>query len=184
MRPGPSRSGSCTWVSCPPFAEGLSAIGDRGEPIEGQAQTAQRFLLGYFRTPFSPLPSGGILATGSAPLPAAVIISRASAIRCSDRGPPLMTEGIALTSHARVNEDVVFRDLEGELVLLNLKTGVYFGIDPIGTRIWHLMQEHRSLREIRDALLEEYEVTKRQCEDDLLRFVGLLREKDLIEVRP
>jgi hypothetical protein len=95
-----------------------------------------------------------------------------------------MTEGIALTSHARVNEDVVFRDLEGELVLLNLKTGVYFGIDPIGTRIWHLMQEHRSLREIRDALLEEYEVTKRQCEDDLLRFVGLLREKDLIEVRP
>lgn len=95
-----------------------------------------------------------------------------------------MTDRVALTCKARVKEDAVFRDLGGEIVLLNLKTGVYFGLDPIGTRIWHLIQEHRSLREIRDALLEEYEVTKRQCEDDLLRFVGLLREKDLIEVRP
>ncbi len=94
-----------------------------------------------------------------------------------------MTEEIALTSRARVNEDVVFRDLEGEIVLLNLKSGVYFGLDPIGTRIWHLMREHRSLQEIRDALLEEYEVAKGQCEDDLLRFVGTLQERELIEVR-
>ncbi len=95
-----------------------------------------------------------------------------------------MTDRLALTCKARVNEDVVFRDLEGEAVLLNLKSGVYFGLDPIGTRIWHLIQEHRPLKEIRDALLEEYEVTRHQCEDDLLEFVGMLREKELIEVHP
>lgn len=94
-----------------------------------------------------------------------------------------MTDRLALTCKARVNEDVVFRDLEGEAVLLNLNTGVYFGLDPVGTQIWHLIQADRSLREIRDALLDEYEVTKSQCEDDLLGFVGLLQEKELIEVR-
>ena len=93
-----------------------------------------------------------------------------------------MAAKITLSSHVRVNKDVVFRDLEGEVVLLNLKAGVYFGLDPIGTRIWHLMQEHPSLQEVLDAMVEEYEVRKGQCEHDLLRFAGLLQEKDLIEV--
>lgn len=97
--------------------------------------------------------------------------------------PPPMMDRLALTSHARVNGDVVFRDLGGEAVLLNLKTGIYFGLDPVGTRIWHLIQDHRSFQEIRDALTEEYEVTKGQCEDDLRRFVGLLQARELIEVR-
>jgi hypothetical protein len=94
-----------------------------------------------------------------------------------------MTEGIPLTSHACANKDVVFRDLEGEMVLLNLKTGVYFGLDATGTKIWHLIQAQRSLQEIRDALLEEYEVEQARCEDDLLKFIGQLQERDLIEVR-
>ncbi len=95
-----------------------------------------------------------------------------------------MAEAIALTSHAHPNDDVVFRDLQGEMVLLNLKTGVYFGLDPIGTRIWHLIQERRSLQEIRDAVTQEYDVTKDQCERDLLKFVGELRERELVDVRP
>ncbi len=94
-----------------------------------------------------------------------------------------MTEAIALTSYTHPHEDVVFRDLEGEMVLLKLKTGIYFGLDAIGTRIWHLLQEHRSLQEIRDALMEDYEVEQGQCDDDLLRFVGQLREKELVELR-
>jgi hypothetical protein len=44
----------------------------------------------------------------------------------------------------RICDDVVFHDLQGELVLLNLKTGVYFGLDSVGTRIWHLIREHGS----------------------------------------
>ncbi len=95
-----------------------------------------------------------------------------------------MLEAITLTSRALRNEDVVFRDLQGEMVLLNLKTGVYFGLDPVGTRIWHLIQEGRSLQEIRDAVMQEYDVTKDQCEQDLLRFVGQLRERELVDVRP
>ncbi|MBI2160000.1 MAG: PqqD family protein [Candidatus Rokubacteria bacterium] len=91
-------------------------------------------------------------------------------------------DAITLGSHVRIREDVVFRELQGEMVLLNLKTGVYFGLDPVGTRIWHLMQEPRSLQEILDALVGEYEVARARCQADLLTFVTRLREKELIEV--
>lgn len=90
--------------------------------------------------------------------------------------------GLALMSRARPGEDVVFRDLEGEIVLLNLKTGIYFGLNPMGTRIWHLLRAHESLQKVLDSLVEEYEVTKAQCEEDLLSFVAVLREKGLIEL--
>ncbi len=76
----------------------------------------------------------------------------------------------------------MFHDLQGELVLLNLKTGVYFGLDSVGTRIWHLLREHGSLQKVRDSLVEEYEVIEARCEHDLLNLVSLLRENGLLEV--
>ncbi len=93
-----------------------------------------------------------------------------------------MTERITLASRVRINEDVVFHDLQGEMVLLNLKTGVYFGLDPMGTRIWHLIHEANPLQEVLDSLLEEYEVMEAQCERELLGFVAQLRENELVEV--
>lgn len=46
-----------------------------------------------------------------------------------------MKEGIPLTSRVRIKADVLFRELGGELVVLNLKTGVYFDLDATGTTI-------------------------------------------------
>jgi len=82
----------------------------------------------------------------------------------------------------RICDDVLFHDLQGELVLLNLKTGVYFGLDCVGTRIWHLIREHGSLQKVRDSLLEEYAVTEARCEQDLLTLARRLRENGLLEV--
>jgi len=93
-----------------------------------------------------------------------------------------MAGDITLTSRVRVSDAVVSRDLEGESVLLHLTSGVYFGLDPVGTRIWHLLNEPRGLPDVLDALVDEYEVARGQCERDLLRFVGQLREKALVEV--
>lgn len=93
-----------------------------------------------------------------------------------------MKVGLLLTSRVRIRDDVLSRDLQGEQVILDLNTGVYFGLDPVGTRIWHLFQEHQPLQKVLDSLLEEYEVTETQCTQDLLRFVALLLEKKLVEV--
>jgi len=58
----------------------------------------------------------------------------------------------------RIADDVVFRDLAGESVLLNLSTGTYFGLDAIGTRLWHLVAEHGSSALVIETLLAEYDV--------------------------
>ncbi len=93
-----------------------------------------------------------------------------------------MKADVTLACRVRINDDVVFRDLQGEAAILHLKTGVFFGLDPVGTRTWHLMREHRSLQEVLAALLNEYDVAEDRCEQDLLRFVVDLQGNDLVRV--
>lgn len=90
--------------------------------------------------------------------------------------------GVSLASSVRIPDDVVFHDLQGEVVVLNLKTGVYFGLDPVGSRIWQLMREHGSLGNVRQALVDEYEVAEAPCTRDLLEFTARLWEAGLVEV--
>ena len=93
-----------------------------------------------------------------------------------------MKQELSLTLGVRIRDDVLSRDLQGEQVILDLNTGVYFGLDPVGTRIWQLIQEHQSLQEVLASLVKEYEVTEAQCAQDLLSLVALLLEKRLVEV--
>ncbi len=93
-----------------------------------------------------------------------------------------MSKGISLTTPFRIQDDVIFNDLQGEIVLLNLKTGIYFGLDPVGTRAWQLIQDHGRLGPVRDAMLEEYEVSAERVEEDLLDLVTELLDNGLVEV--
>ena len=77
------------------------------------------------------------------------------------------------------SEDAVFRELEGESVLLNLETGMYFGLDPVGTRAWQLAAAEGSLRALRDRLVEEYDADPAVIERDLLALADALVSKGL-----
>ena len=68
------------------------------------------------------------------------------------------------------------------MVLLHLGTGVYFGLDPVGTRVWQLLAEGRSLPEILELLTDEYDVGKRRAAADLREFVAALSENGLVDV--
>lgn len=89
---------------------------------------------------------------------------------------------IALSSRIKIQEDVLFRELEGEGVMLNVKTGIYFGLDPVGTQIWQLMNQHRRFDKILTAMQAKYEVHEQRLQDDLLRFINSLRQNGLIHV--
>lgn len=80
-------------------------------------------------------------------------------------------------------KDQVSCDLAGEAAILNLQSGVYYGLDAVAARIWHLVQEPRTVQDIRDALLMEYEVEHDRCERDLLVLLQDLAAAGLIEVR-
>ena len=64
-------------------------------------------------------------------------------------------------------KDQVSCDLVGEAVILNLKSGVYYGLNPVGARIWELIQEPRTVSAVLDVLLEQYNVEAGRCERDL-----------------
>jgi hypothetical protein len=80
-------------------------------------------------------------------------------------------------------KDQVSSDLGGEVAILDLKAGVYYGLDAVGARIWSLIQEPRTVNEIRDILLEEYDVEPERCERDLLALLRRLADEGLVEVR-
>jgi hypothetical protein len=65
---------------------------------------------------------------------------------------------------------------------LNLKNSVYYGMNPVGARVWNLLKQPKSVTELRDALLEEYEVDEARCGDDLLALLETMRSEGLIEV--
>ena len=79
--------------------------------------------------------------------------------------------------------DTVFaQEVDGEMVLLDMNSENYFGLDEVGTAIWQAMQEKETLQEVLDVLLEQYEVESDVLEKDLTDFVGKLKESGLIEV--
>jgi hypothetical protein len=80
-------------------------------------------------------------------------------------------------------KDQVSSDLGGEVAILDLKAGVYYGLDAVGARIWSLIEEPRTVNEIRDILLEEYDVEPERCERDLLALLRRLADEGLVEVR-
>ena len=73
--------------------------------------------------------------------------------------------------------------LEGEVVILNLKDGVYYGLNSIGGRIWDLIQEPRTASEIKDILLQEYDVEEERCTQELLALLQDLVSHGLVEIK-
>lgn len=73
--------------------------------------------------------------------------------------------------------------LGDESAILNLKNTVYYGLNSVGARIWELLQQPKSVAEIRDVLLEEFEVGAERCERDLLDLLRKLLAEGLIEVK-
>ena len=80
-------------------------------------------------------------------------------------------------------KDQVSCDLAGEAAILNIKNGVYYGLDPVGARIWKLMQEPRAVADIQITIEGEYDVEPERCARDLLGLLEKLLAEGLIEVK-
>lgn len=79
-----------------------------------------------------------------------------------------------------VPEEVVFREVDGEAVILDMKNGTYFGLDPVGTRVWQLLIEHARLEAVFSALAAEFDVDPDTLRADLLDLVAALEGKQLL----
>jgi hypothetical protein len=86
---------------------------------------------------------------------------------------------LSFDSTVAPGEDTVFREIDGQSVLLNLATGMYFGLDAVGTHVWHLAAEHGSLRTVRQRLIDEYDADPAIIERDLLALAETLVDRGL-----
>jgi hypothetical protein len=77
-----------------------------------------------------------------------------------------------------------YADLGGELAIMDSNSGIYYGLDPVGARIWSLLMDWKTVGEIRDTLLEEYDVALSELESDVANLLQELSSKGLIEVAP
>lgn len=95
----------------------------------------------------------------------------------------MVKRAVSVDSSVVAAREQVSSDLGGEVAILDLKSGIYYGLDAVGAQIWSLLQEPRTVEEIRDVLVREYEVDDERCERDLVALLQSLADEGLIEVR-
>ena len=88
---------------------------------------------------------------------------------------------ITTTSVVVAVKDQVSADLAGEAVILSLRTGMYYGLNPVGARIWTLLGTPTRVRDIRDAIVQQYDVEEGRCERDILGVLQRLAAHGLVE---
>lgn len=87
---------------------------------------------------------------------------------------------IKLTDKIAISPQAVARQVGDETIILHIRSGTYFGLDPVGARIWYLMEEGKTLAEICNTMLNEYEVSREELERDAVTLVRELLARDLV----
>ena len=94
-----------------------------------------------------------------------------------------MDAGLSVHSIISATREQVSCALGDEAAILNLKNTVYYGLNPVGARVWNLLQQPMTIGQLRDALVDEYDVDVVRCESDLLELLEKMRGEGLIQVR-
>lgn len=89
---------------------------------------------------------------------------------------------LSFRSKVSVPEHVLTRELDGELVILDLQSEGYLGLDAVGTRIWQLLGSCESIEAAYEQLLAEYDVEPEVLRADLTELLEDLCERGLVEL--
>ena|SRR5690349_2354054 len=94
-----------------------------------------------------------------------------------------MTTMISVESTVLLRDELLFADLDrNEAAILSLKDGVYYGLNPVAARVWHLLEERKRVSEVRDMLLKEFCVESDRLTLDLLELIEQLAALGLVEI--
>lgn len=80
----------------------------------------------------------------------------------------------------RVADGVIHKTVGDEVVLLDYERGIYYGLDPVGARVWQLLAGGSEVDAIVEVLTEEYEVDRDTAQSDVVRLIAELEEKGLL----
>lgn len=92
------------------------------------------------------------------------------------------TPKIAVTTVVTHGDEQVAAEIDGEVVMMSLEQGNYYGLDSVGSRIWTLLQQPQVVSAVCDILQQEFVVDRATCECDVLEFLNRLAAEKLIRV--
>ena len=92
-----------------------------------------------------------------------------------------MDAPLSLQTTVIVSSRQISCPLGDESAILNMNNSVYYGMNPVGTSIWNLLKEPKTIAEIRDTIVGEYDVDEERCERDLFTLLEQMRSEGLIE---
>jgi hypothetical protein len=91
-----------------------------------------------------------------------------------------MTTRISGSTRVVATNEHIAAELSGETIVLGLGDGIYYGLPGVGARVWQLVQEERSVLDVRDALVREYDVDPDRCLRDLEKLFADLAGRGLV----
>ncbi len=82
----------------------------------------------------------------------------------------------------KIREDVVYRNVDDEMIIMDMVSGRYSGLNETGARIWTLLSEHNNIARVLDILKDEYAISNDSFSEDVKEFIQSLLDQKLIEV--
>lgn len=93
-------------------------------------------------------------------------------------------DGLSADTRVAASRDQVSAQLDGEAVILSLADGVYYGLNPVGASVWTLLEQPRTVAELRDAIVAEFDVDAPTAEADLRALLHEMAARGLVELYP
>ena len=78
------------------------------------------------------------------------------------------------------SEEIVASNMDDEVVMMSIEQGKYFGLDPIASDIWKVLEEDKTAAQIVDAMVKKYDVARETCEEDVLAFLAQMQANNLV----
>ena len=79
------------------------------------------------------------------------------------------------------NPDLIGALIDNELVMMSAEKGQYYGLAGVGLRIWELLEQPRGFDQLVDQILDEFEVGREECQQDMAQFLKQMLELGLVK---
>lgn len=90
---------------------------------------------------------------------------------------------LKITSKIIRNQNIMASDMDGEMVMMNVETGKYYNIGKTGGVIWGMLKNPITVAELVSKLTDKFDVSKDQCEADIMPFMNKMLEQKLIDIQ-
>lgn len=90
---------------------------------------------------------------------------------------------ISLNTTVSQIKDIVATDIDGDVVMMSIENGAYYGLDPIGSRIWEMIGTPCKVSDLIERLMEEFEVDRPTCEKGVFNFLNDIQKFKLIQIQ-